>query len=266
MKWNVKKRISCIVANLGYIDGAKYVFALATKKGGIPILKSKIWKFSIKSRGFDFYCRPNHADIFLVRAMILGSNLDGVGEYDISALFERFNKDDELVMLDLGANIGIFSLLMSSAFPKAKIYAVEPDEENFRILLKNVGEKKNITCVNVGVWNRDCMLKLVNPGCESMSFRFEESTDNKGTEAISIPSILCKYGLSHVDILKMDIEGGEKSVFESNVEWCNDVDFFIIEMHDRYAKGASDTVDRQLVELRGYNKTSHEENDIYYKL
>lgn len=41
-------------------------------------------------------------------------------------------------VLDLGANVGIFSLLMAKKFPRAEIIAVEPEEENIKTLRENI--------------------------------------------------------------------------------------------------------------------------------
>jgi hypothetical protein len=41
------------------------------------------------------------------------------------------------VIIDAGANIGLFTLLMKNKYPEAKIISIEPDHENFAALKKH---------------------------------------------------------------------------------------------------------------------------------
>ena len=58
------------------------------------------------------------------------------------------------VILDCGANIGLGAVFFQRLFPGARIFAVEPEPDNFEILKLNVQGYPNITCVNSGVWNK----------------------------------------------------------------------------------------------------------------
>lgn len=55
------------------------------------------------------------------------------------------------VIFDVGANIGVISALLANLYPDAKIFAFEPEEQNFEILLKNTCEYPNITAKNVAL-------------------------------------------------------------------------------------------------------------------
>ena len=48
----------------------------------------------------------------------------------------NFQKDD--VILDLGANLGIISILLSKKFPFTKIYSFEASPINYNNFLKNI--------------------------------------------------------------------------------------------------------------------------------
>ncbi len=124
----IKNTVIC----LGIGGGIKYWIALELKKHKIPILNNKIWKFKAKKRGFEFYIRPYEADIFLIREMILGVNMDGVGEYDAIKLDDVFKKNDVRFIVDAGANIGLFSILIANKYKNARIVAVEPDKKILR--------------------------------------------------------------------------------------------------------------------------------------
>jgi len=70
------------------------------------------------------------------------------------------------------------------------------------------------------------------------SFRLTETqSDIGGTyPAISIPELIDQYDIEVIDFLKIDIEGGEVSVFstESNLNWLKSVKVLAIEIHDEF--------------------------------
>lgn len=48
-----------------------------------------------------------------------------------------------------------------------------------------------------------------------------------------------EYDLDFIDILKMDIEGSEKNVFENAKDWIDKVGMITVELHDRICMGCS---------------------------
>ena len=61
-------------------------------------------------------------------------------EYEIacSAFELNFEKIDPVRIIDAGANIGLTSRFFAARLPNSLIYALEPEPENFKMLLKNV--------------------------------------------------------------------------------------------------------------------------------
>ena len=63
-------------------------------------------------------------------------------------------------VLDIGANIGAFAIFYSLTFPGAKIHALEPAAEPFRLLDENARHFPNINVYNTGLFSKDCSLPL----------------------------------------------------------------------------------------------------------
>jgi hypothetical protein len=58
--------------------------------------------------------------------------------------------------------------------------------------------------------------------------------------SVTIGDILRESGFDHIDILKLDIEGAEKELFrEGWEEWLPKVRMIVIELHDRFVPGCS---------------------------
>lgn len=146
------------------------------------------------------------------------------------------------VIVDCGANIGLASVFFKNRYPDARIIAIEPDKNNFKVLEENIKPYKNISCLNKGIWNRHTNLLVKDPGLGNYGFMVEETYEESDNtiEAISIDKILQDYKLNQIDILKIDIEGSEKEMFASNYEhWLPKVKVIIIELHDHMRSGAS---------------------------
>jgi FkbM family methyltransferase len=72
--------------------------------------------------------------------------------HEILALYAHVERP---LILDLGANIGLATLYFAKNWPKAYIVAVEPDEENFRLMLANLDGLSNVKPVNAAVASED---------------------------------------------------------------------------------------------------------------
>jgi len=142
------------------------------------------------------------------------------------------------VILDCGANIGLTSVYYANLYPNATIIAVEPVESNYNILIKNVSYYENIIPVHGAIWDKKIKLSIEDAGTGHWGFQTRESGDfDIQVQAYSINDILKEYGFNSISLLKMDIEGAEKEVFESASDWIEKVDVVIVELHDRLKAG-----------------------------
>jgi FkbM family methyltransferase len=67
------------------------------------------------------------------------------GEYDVP-----YDKPD-MVILDIGANIGSFAVWAKYRWPSSTIHCYEPISVNYELLLQNVAEKEKVICHNVAI-------------------------------------------------------------------------------------------------------------------
>lgn len=147
------------------------------------------------------------------------------------------------VIVDGGANIGFTSVFFANKYPKAKIFTIEPDEANFEYVVKNTKQYPQITPVKSALWHIEELIQLVDNGYGNRGFMIEKNEAGKSLQAISIHGLMRTYQLTHIDILKLDIEGSEKEVFSEGYEtWLPHTKCLIIELHDRMKNGCSKAV------------------------
>jgi FkbM family methyltransferase len=148
-------------------------------------------------------------------------------------------------IIDGGGNIGLTACFFATKFPQATIVTIEPDTENYNLLQLNCKSYANIHTLPCGIWKSDTHLKIENIDVGNNAFTVTETSETAdGTiKAITVSSVMQQFNMPHIDVLKLDIEGSEKEVFEENFEkWLPLTKVLIIELHDEMKKGCSRAV------------------------
>jgi len=128
------------------------------------------------------------------------------------------------LILDVGANIGFFSVLMGKMYPEATIFAFEPVEMNFAALNYNLGRNgiSNVIPFNFGISNRTGVQRIQsihfwNQGGSSMDNQQEDwgfDTFHVQTKTLRDTMELLRVGNRTIDFLKVDCEGCEYFAFD----------------------------------------------------
>jgi FkbM family methyltransferase len=143
---------------------------------------------------------------------------------------------DPKTIVDVGAHIGMASILFALKYPMARIVAVEPEPANFAALIRNTTPYKNISPLQAAVWREDGEVSLgASDAHPKGAF---EIVDNGPLQvrAMTMETIMREMDVDSIDLLKMDIEGAEKEVFDS-CPWIENVHVLAIELHDRVRPG-----------------------------
>jgi len=79
------------------------------------------------------------------------------------------------------------------------------------------------------------MLKIANPNAGKWAFRVSEADQERVpmVKSVTIDELVESYQAQEISILKLDIEGAEKELFEGEYEgWLNKVEVLVIELHE----------------------------------
>ncbi len=141
-------------------------------------------------------------------------------------------------ILDLGANVGFSAVFFANAWPEARILAVEPSTENMAVLQENIAPFRQIEAIQGAVWPHEAELAIANPDDEAWAFRMEERPSAADpVPAYSMPTLLHRFRTPVVDLVKMDVEGAEREIFQADTSWLDHVRVLVVELHDRFVPG-----------------------------
>ncbi len=146
-----------------------------------------------------------------------------VYEPETSQVFRYFIKKGMYVM-DIGANIGYYTLLSSSLLRNTgMVVAFEPELSNFNLLSENVWMNKclNVICVNSAVGGLDGVTNLNVSNTESGEHSICSVRLPDEIRSVRITKV-DSFGLTKVDFIKIDVEGAEVSVLQGMSETCKD--------------------------------------------
>jgi FkbM family methyltransferase len=144
------------------------------------------------------------------------------------------------IIVDAGSNIGLSALYFANQYPQANIFCIEPVESNYALLRSNTSGYGQIKIMQGAIWHKDENLDIQNPEGYSAGKALQKGTDSSSIKGYTIQSIMNHFNIKHIDILKIDIEGAEKEIFQlGDLSWLDHVDILVIELHDMYREGTS---------------------------
>ena len=180
--------------------------------------------------GITLFYRLDRADIYTIH------------EVWIEEIYRLPSNMQPKVMIDLGANIGLTSLWLAKRYGASRVIAVEPSTLNAHIARINL-EANNIHAdvLEAAVGAEDgTVLFDQGPGATNGRVVDYDDPSKKGSStpaqtAIKMVSMATILKLlpedATVDLLKVDIEGGEENLLSGDVRWLTRVKSLQAEFH-----------------------------------
>ncbi len=119
-------------------------------------------------------------------------------------------------IIDIGANVGIFSTFARMLQPRSKIIAIEPGKKAYEALTK-ISPPLSIYTDNIALGNGK-KLGLMPRHSWSENMFLEDHDGLYNIESLTLPDIFTKYNITteHKYFLKIDCEGGERYLIDDN--------------------------------------------------
>jgi FkbM family methyltransferase len=185
--------------------------------------------YKIRNKNMQFIARAGTEDMAEVVVVTSGY------EYDLN----NVKLPKKPVIVDLGGHIGTFSISMARRLKdKCKIYTYEPDKENYGILIRNIALNKIHSVYSKNVAISDYVGKgyLEKENMNTDAYHLGLSK-KKNTNCVvnTLSQALRAYKIKKIDLLKMDIEGGEYKIFlhKQSFDYIQKtVHYIFMEYHD----------------------------------
>jgi FkbM family methyltransferase len=141
-------------------------------------------------------------------------------EFDLASKFLVSPK----VIIDVGANVGLFSKAVLHRFPDVELHIFEPNLHNHALLIADFEGMKNVHVSSKGIsdsngvsnlyspQNGSGMASLVNRKLDHFGLHGDEFVES--IELIRLDSYFSSKNISVVDLIKIDVEGFEFSVLK----------------------------------------------------
>ena len=138
------------------------------------------------------------------------------------------NNNNNAIVMDIGANIGIYTILLSHIYPKAKIIAIEASPTIFEMLRSNcklnnlVFSGSNVLLINKAISDKDdittefyekhsmsTMLKEFLTNLSSTILSNQDELNKRVIRTITIDNLVETININEISLLKIDVEGAE---------------------------------------------------------
>lgn len=219
--------------------GAKNLFKIFRRIRGLQLeIESDEYKLMItnETSSISVYARKYPSSDLITLLEVWGKQ-----EYRAAIEMLTAKGIQEPYILDVGGNVGYSAVYFKYHFPSARIICVEPDQSNQKQISKNIKVNgfKDITLVAGALWRKRTKMEIKNDYREGTSASFYVIESDKGDiDGYGINDILSIQNWNHIDLLKVDIEGAEKYLFEDEHSAATILSItrvIAIEIHDEKA-------------------------------
>lgn len=212
----------------GSAGALKYIYGKLTGTRPLTALRQAAPRFLIRARTSDL----------LVSSQIFEEN-----QY-------QYNPPRPLqTIVDAGANIGCSAVYFAQKHPAARIVCIEPDRANFELLQRNTSHYPNVECLQAALWSSATEIVVIDPGSGEWGLRAVGVDTDLGNakvrqrlQGVDLDWLRRTYDMSTIDMLKVDIEGGEREFLARGASVLENVNVFVVELHDRLVSGCSRAV------------------------
>ncbi len=148
------------------------------------------------------------------------------------------------VVIDIGANIGLFPIRLLMENSDIKFYSYEPLPNNFEILNENVS-RNSFTRNRISIFNKAVLGKKQDnlkiyfdnkknyTDTSSVIPGFENNNDSVEIACTTLEEICDANQIQNISLLKLDCEGSEFSIlYDSPIELIKNIPFIVLEIHD----------------------------------
>lgn len=206
---------------------------------------------AVDNRPFKWKIKIPKEEVFRIRDIFEGN------DYPLP----KFAYLDQITCVDIGANVGVFSLFLKSHYPNATIHAFEPVVNSFKLLEANLAGITSVNLYNCALsnFNGQADINIHGKNSGGHSLKTIKGPAIIGTEKVAVRHAheqLSEIGVDLIDILKIDTEGSEVEIVRALLPMLGRVNNILLEYHTANDR----TILMQL--LSGFALYAHKEANV----
>ena len=190
------------------------------------------WRLNLRNLGAPIHIRPSTSDYYVLRDLFEDQEYEQVRLFDVPP---------DATIVDLGGNIGLSVRWFLTRYPAARITVLEPDRSNLELLKMNCRDAiaaGQVTPIQAFAAAVDGKAEIDRSDL-AWGFKKRDTSSNVTPQTELIPclsmrTLLHTGGIDQIDLLKVDIEGAEKELFEDCRDWIGRVRNIAVETHPPY--------------------------------
>ena len=221
MRRRVQYYMSSVLTLLKWVKNWYVLPMLALRKRSTIIALQTGYRFKVRSL----------MDVWIVKETCLDRN------YESSSI----KIEDGWTVIDIGAGIGDFSILVAKEHPSCRVYAFEPFPESFDLLQENLrlNTVSNVVAFQAAVGSKPGKMFLATTGeavqCTTVRGAIPSTTITVEVHGFSLAEIFQLNGLRRCDFMKMDCEGCEFEVLlNADPRILKRISHICLEYHDGF--------------------------------
>jgi FkbM family methyltransferase len=184
----------------------------------------------------------NSSETYLFRNGVKITTREGADSITIADIFIRKdygNVTENSTVVDIGANIGAYSIFATSTSKKTVVYAYEPMRSSFNLLLHNIKDNKLEKRIfpfplGVGAKREKRKLYIQENSLSHSLYPSKKSKHYVEIDCVSLSDIFKENKIERCDILKVDCEGAEFEIFYNTpAEYFQKIKKICLEYHNQ---------------------------------
>jgi|HubBroStandDraft_1064217.scaffolds.fasta_scaffold202960_1 FkbM family methyltransferase len=173
--------------------------------------------------GTKYSIRPRTTDLSVVNETALLNPYLGPGFFKLSP---------DATVVDVGANIGDFTVQAAMLCPAGRVYAVEPILGNCECVRQQLelNQSRNVTVLQFALGAKDGQTEIHSAGAVSSAYWGKAGVER--VRLTSLESLMKENGIQRIDLLKLDCEGAEWDIFPAAEALLPRIDQICMEYHN----------------------------------
>ena len=172
--------------------------------------------------GLRYLVRPGTTDLAVVNEAVMLNPYLAAGYLTLP---------EDGVVLDVGANVGDFTMQAARNCPRGRVIAVEPVSEHARMIALQtlLNRVENVVCVPVALGNREGEIEIHIEGGHSSAYWGEGKSEK--VRLTTLAQLLLELRIERVTLLKLDCEGAEWDILPAAEEILPRIQQICMEFH-----------------------------------